>query len=288
MSRLVVGCGYLGLRVARLWRDAGEHVFAVTRSARRADDLAAEGLDPLVADIMCPDTLGGLPTAETVLFAVGLDRASGWTIGEFYVGGLQNVLAALPAGTGRLIYISTTGVYGQTDGSWIDESSSCEPARDSGRAFVAAEQALTSHPLGRQSVILRLAGIYGPDRIPLAGMLKAGQSLPVPDGGHLNLIHVDDAAAAVLAAERIAPLPGLYCVADGNPAPRGEYYSELARLLDAPPPRFELPEKNSPKASRAATNKLVRNARMLTELRVTLRYPSFREGLAAIVRAEEA
>ena len=79
---------------------------------------------------------------------------------------MRNVLAALPAETGRLIYISTTGVYGPADGDWVDEVTPPDPQREGGRASLAAEQVLAAHPLGQRSVILRLAGIYGPGRVP--------------------------------------------------------------------------------------------------------------------------
>ena len=151
---------------------------------------------------------------------------------------MRNVLAALPSATGRFIYISTTGVYGDAGGDWIDEETPPDPQRDGGRASLAAEQVLAEHPLGKNSVILRLAGIYGPGRIPFRSLLRAGEPIPAASEGFLNLIHVVDAAAVVLAAadarlECSDDRPRVFCVSDGQPVERGEYYREVARQIGA-------------------------------------------------------
>jgi nucleoside-diphosphate-sugar epimerase len=102
------------------------------------------------------------------------------------------------------------------------------------------------------------------------------------------LIHVDDAAEVVIAADSLAPstnAPRIYCVSDGQPVVRGEFYGEAARQIGAPSPRFVEPEPNSPRAIRAESNRRVSNGRMMAELRVKLAYPSYREGLAAILSA---
>ena len=91
-----------------------------------------------------------------------------------------------------LLYISSTGVYGDADGEWVDETTPCRPAREGGKACLAAEQVLAEHPLGKRSVVLRPAGIYGPDRIIRAEALRRGEPIDAPADGYLNLIHVDD------------------------------------------------------------------------------------------------
>ncbi len=169
MTKLIFGCGYLGLRVAHLWREAGVVVYAVTRSESRAKELEAVGLRPLVADVTDPRSLQGLPRAESVLYAVGFDRAGGANMREVYVDGLRHVLEALPEETGRILYISSTGVYAQSGGEWVDEDSPYQSVRESGRVCREAEELLRSHRLGPRSIILRLAGIYGPGRIPRQG-----------------------------------------------------------------------------------------------------------------------
>lgn len=313
--KLLFGCGYLGARVAKLWQAAGEPVTIVTRSPAKAAQWREQDFAAVVADVCDPATLRNLPEAETILYAVGYDRktpgaAGPRTIHEVYADGVRNVLNAMgnaewgmgnvrsgaepqviphsPVPTPHFLYISSTGVYGDADGEWVDEETPCRPLRDGGRACLAAEQVIADHPLGANSVVLRLAGIYGPDRIPRADALRRGEPIDAPADGYLNLIHVDDAARIVLDVERLAladqiSTPRTYCVADGRPGLRRDYYAELARLLDAPPPRFVEPAASSPAAARAAADKRISNARIVREVNPTFAYPSYREGLAAIV-----
>ncbi|HEY1601890.1 MAG TPA: SDR family oxidoreductase [Pirellulales bacterium] len=281
--KLVVGCGYLGRRVAERWRAASHEVYAITRSRKHGEEFAQAGIRPIVADVMRLETLTSVPAAATVLYAVGYDRTQSRGIEEVYLRGLVNVLNALPSGTGRVIYVSSTGVYGDRGGEWIDEHTPCFPDRTGGKACLAAEEALLAHPRGADSIILRMAGIYGPGRIPSRDALEAGRTIAAPAKGWLNLIHVDDAASVVLAAEQALHGHRYYLVSDGCPINRREYYAELARLLDAPKPRFLSPDATLPSAVRATSDKRVSNARLVRELRVQLAYPSYREGLAAII-----
>jgi len=199
---LVVGCGYLGRRVADLWTAAGRRVVALTRT--RADSLREAGIEPLLGDVTDPASLNNLPAASTVLYAVGLDRSSGKSMAEVYVQGLKNVLDNLPP-CDRFIYISSTSVYGQTDGSVVDESSPTEPLEDSGRIVLEAERVLRAKL--PTAIILRFAGIYGPDRLLRKQALLKGEPLIGDAEKWLNLIEVRDGATAVLAAEERAP-PG--------------------------------------------------------------------------------
>jgi nucleoside-diphosphate-sugar epimerase len=283
MAKLIVGCGYLGRRAAKRWGDAGEQVYAVTRSAERAVEFQQQGIEPVVADVTDRASLQGLPMAETLLYAVGFDRSANQPMREVYVDGLRNVLDALPGGVRRVIYISSTSVYSQGGGVWVDETSETRPLRENGCICLEAEQLLRQHRLGDRAIILRLAGIYGPGRIPRLATLLAGEPIAAPSDGYLNLIHVDDAASIVLAAEERAAPPCLYTVSDGQPPIRADYYAELARIAGAPPPRFSTPDPNSHAALRAESNKRISNRRLMTDLAVTLQYPSYREGLAAIL-----
>jgi nucleoside-diphosphate-sugar epimerase len=289
MNKLIFGCGYLGERVAMRWREKGAKVFVVTRSTERAASFKQTGYETIVADVTRPETLKDLPIADVVLFAVGYDRSAGKLIDDVYAGGMRNVLGALAPETGRLIYISTTGVYGAGSGDWVDENTPPDPQRDGGKASLAAEKALSAHSIAKRSIILRLAGIYGPLRVPFLNELFGGHPIPARGSGYLNLIHADDAAMVVDAAAGLphfADGPQIFCVSDGCPVLRGEYYAELAQQIGAPPPRFIEPSPNSPRAARAVTNRRIRSTRMLRELNVKLAYPDYRAGLAAILETQ--
>jgi nucleoside-diphosphate-sugar epimerase len=298
--KIVVGCGYLGLRVARLWRDAGKPVVAVTRSPARAAEFASERMGSANADVTDVRSLeaelgplGKLSklglAVESALYAVGYDRTSGADIHTVYAKGLENVLAALPPGVTQVIYISTTGVYGSAGGDWVDETTPPAPHREGGKASLAAEEVLRRHSFGSRSAILRLAGIYGPGRIPYLDQLRAGEPLPVPTAGWLNLIHVDDAAQVVVAADAWLQSrgaddgPHVFCVSDGSPVRRADYYAEVARLIGAPAPTFCAPPKDSPAAARASSDRRVSNEKLMRTLGLELQFPSYREGLAAIL-----
>jgi nucleoside-diphosphate-sugar epimerase len=280
MTKLIVGCGYLGRRVAWQWRAAGHEVVGVVCDPDEAAVLAQEGIRPLVADVTRPETLARLPWAETVLFAVGYRSGGGKSRHEVYAQGLRAVLAAIGPDTRRVILISSTSVYGDVTGS-VDEHTPCRPTREAGHALLAAEAILGAHPLGCRGITLRLAGLYGPGRLPQIPAVLAGEALAVPPGSRVNLIHVDDAAAIVLAAEARAQPPRTYVVSDGHPASRRDYYALLASLLAMPPPQFaDLPVEGGQLGHRIG-RKCIDNARMMRELGIELAYPSFREGLAA-------
>ena len=157
-----------------------------------------------------------------------------------------------------------------------------------GQACLAAEQVLQRSDMGCRSIILRLAGIYGPDRIPRKKDIAAGQRLSAATDGFLNLIHVDDAASTVLAAAELAPLPSLYNVADGHPVPRREYYQELASQLGVPNLEITKLDPQSPAAERARASKRIRSDRFRRELKLQLDYEDFRAGLAASLEEDAA
>ena len=239
MRRLVVGCGYLGERVARFWRDAGDEVYATTRGNRA--ERTVQGGAPAADDGCDPRMrLGPLPVVDTVVFAVGRDRQSSATMLDIHVAGLRSLLDALPGSTGCVIYASSTGVYGQGTGEWVDEESVCEPVSEGGKACLSGERLLIAHARGRDALVLRLAGLYGPGRLPQSADVTAGRPIAGSPDAYLNLIHVEDAAAAVVAAAALGPVTGrTYVVSDGHPPTRGEYQRWLATQLGVPRPVFE-------------------------------------------------
>jgi nucleoside-diphosphate-sugar epimerase len=278
-AKLVLGCGYLGRRVADAWKKEGHEVFAVTRSEDRALTLAAAGLNPVVADLT--RRMPEFPAVETALFAVSWDRTSETTPRQVYVEGLQRAVDTLARSSPNLrtfILVSTTGVYGDGEGGDVDESTPCHPTRESGQAYVEAEKVLADSPLGERAVVLRLAGIYGPGRIPLLGELERREPLAVREEASLNLIHLEDAVATILACEARAPRPSLYCVSDGHPVRRGEWYRAVASAFGLPEPVFGPPTTDG---GRGGGDKLVRNDKLRREIAPPFRYPSYREGLAA-------
>jgi len=289
MNKLIFGCGYLGQRVAQRWLEQGHVVHVVTRSAARAEELRDAGFSPIVADVAQPDSLRNFPPADEVLYAIGYDRHAGASRQAVQVDGLRAALDAVHGANRqaaredarlKLVFISTTGVYSQGDGSWINENSPCEPQTESGRACLAAEEVLRSHPLGARGIILRLAGIYGPGRLPRRDLLQQGKPVPADGDSYLNLIHVDDAASIILAAFARAIAPALYLVSDGHPVLRRDYYAELARLIGAPPPCL-IGNGADLNARRGNSDKRISNARLIADLAVTLQFPTFRPGLAA-------
>lgn len=282
MNHLILGCGYLGRRVADLWLAQGHRAYAVTRSADNLQRLRQEGIEPILGDVLHPQSLKLLPQADTVLYAIGLDRTSGASMRSVYVDGLANVLDHLPPPR-RFIYVSSSSVYGQADGGWVDEDSPTEPQEASGQVVLEAERLLqTRLP---QAIILRFAGIYGPGRLLRQKTIVAGEPIVGDWEKWLNLIHVEDGAQAVLAATERGKHGRIYNVCDDHPVQRREFYTELARCLGSPAPKFVLPPPDQPTPPHEKGNRRIRNRRMKDELGVNLQYPDFVDGLRASVGA---
>jgi nucleoside-diphosphate-sugar epimerase len=276
MNKLIIGCGYVGQRLAAHWHAAGDTVFATTRKLAQADAFVRQGWNPVLCDITDAYSIK-LPASDVVVFAVGFDRASGRDMLEVYVEGLANVLDNLPP-CERFIYVSSTSVYGQTEGELVDESSTVVPREKSGQVVLEAEQVLRARLPG--AIILRFAGIYGSGRLLRERGIRAGEPIVADPERWLNLIQVDDGVQAILDAESKARTGRTYNVADDTPVPRRAFYELLAELLGAPPPRFVAPSGNVQPPHELA-HRRISNRRMREELGVHLKYPSFREGLPA-------
>jgi nucleoside-diphosphate-sugar epimerase len=288
MSTLIVGCGDLGRRVGRLLSGRGERVFGTTRTPGRAAELAAGGVEPILADVLDPDSLAGLPVVDRVVYCVGYDRAAGPSLRAVYVDGLRHALGRLIDRAGLLVYAGSTGVYGQDDGGWVDEDSPTEPRHDAGRVGRDAEGVLREVAGGRglPTVLLRFSGLYGPGRIIRRAALERGEPIVGDPSRFLNLIHVDDAAAAAVAALDRAPSGRTFLVSDDRPVERRAYYTLVAELVGAPAPRFVPPAPGAPEARREEANRRVSNRRMTAELGVALMYPDITTGIPAALAAE--
>lgn len=239
------------------------------------------GATPIIADWTDRRTLSGLPEVDWVLVAVSHDPRGGTSRFDGQVGGLSNLLNVISP-EASVCYISTTGVYQQTDGGWVDETSPTHPNRPGARAHLWGESLL--HRLRPRSpwTILRLAGIYGPGRIPRIADVRAGRPIASPAQGYLNLIHVDDATDAVLAAWTQAT-SRLYLVADDCPVVRRDFYRFIAQQCRAPEPTFVDPAADASARMRSESNKRIWNRRMKRDLVHQLRYPTYRQGLAALL-----
>ena len=287
MRRLIIGCGYLGRRVARLWLEGGDDVFAVTRSPENAAELRTLGVEPLIGDVTQPQSLTTLPECDTVLHAVGFDRNAAPGKRDVYVDGLRNVLDQVAGRCGRFVHISSTSVYGQENGELVDEDSLCEPQHKSGQICVDAEQLVADRVADRslaEATILRLAGIYGPGRLlARVDAIRQQQPLPGSPDAWLNLIHVDDVAAIVLAAAAAAATPAAqsseaqrFLVSDDEPIRRRTYYTTLARLLAVDDVTFD---SSAPARHTHGLGKRCSNRKLHAELGVRLSYPTIEQGL---------
>ncbi len=284
MRKLVIGCGYLGERVAREWQRQGDEVAVLTRSTSRAEKFAGLGLKSIIGDVLDAESLRTLPSAETVLYAVGFDRTSSASKRCVYVDGLSHVLREVRATCERFVYVSSTSVYGQDAGELVDESSATTPTEENGCICRDAEAAVRQ--LTADAMILRLAGIYGPGRLlARVEQLRRGDRLTGNPEAWLNLIHVDDAVRAVLAAETRGVAGATYLVCDDQPLRRREYYSALAESVGAPTPQFEELLADAPERQRL--NKRCVNRRLREELQVELQFPTVTCGLRSLAVATQ-
>ncbi len=278
MKVLVIGCGYLGQRAALIWRAHGFEVFAVTRSVRNSDRLHSLGLQPVVADVTKPDSLKDLPLADIVLFAVGFDRTAYADVREVYVQGMTNVLNRLGSQLKHLIYISSTGVYGDSGGDWIDESTATSPQREGGKACLESETLIAASPFAEVSTILRLAGIYGPDRIPRLAAIRQRDWASLPPNGHLNLIHVQDAARIIVEITRQKIINELFLVSDGNSPLRRDFYEYVAQQLNAGPIDWSRHLKPTA-AARSSADRKICNQKLRQRLDFSFGFPDYKVGV---------
>ncbi len=291
MSKLIVGCGYVGKRVARKWISQGDRVLALTRTEAGGEELRRLGIEPIFGDVSERGVLRGVESVERVLYAVGFDRRGGKTRREVTVEGVRNVLESLQSGglvSGEglgLMYVSTTSVYGVEDGSWVDAESRCVPEGENGRLAWEAEELVRQSGGERGGIsgaILRLSGIYGRGRLLARQQgLREGEPLTGNPEGWLNLIHVEDAVGAILACEAKGEKGATYLVSDDRPIRRREYYSLLAKLSGAPEPSYQPTEEDL-----RNFNKRCDNRRTKERLGWEPRFATITEGLPDAIQAE--
>jgi len=289
LSLLIVGCGYVGQHVARAWQARGERVEALTRGGDNQASLSRQGIPTRVGDWLDARADWQSPETRQVLVAVPHRADPSWQEQTHCVG-LSNLLARLP-NIERLVMLSTTGVYHQNDGQWVDESSPTQPERIGPSIALAAEQWLAEHLASSDSgslptgISLRLAGIYGPGRVPLLAKLRSGEAIPVAEGV-LNLIHVTDIVQAIVKLFQHPAPARLYVLSDGQPVERRTLYSDAAKIFQTAAPNFMPPEAGTHRTARSESCKRVNPQRILHDLQLQLRYPNHWAGLTALAAQE--
>ncbi len=307
---LIAGCGYLGLRAARLWIAQGIPVSAITRSSQKARQLIAEGITPIEFDLSLPssnDSPITLPPADVILWSVGFDRSAGVSRDAIWIDGLKRLISGI-AGSGiaasatqhsesaavrgprQFVYVSSTSVYGNAEGNVVDESTAPDPTTEGGRACWQAEQFLREQMSNQFSecevVVLRMAGIYGPNRL-LRRIEDLQNRVPLssPPNDWLNLIHVDDAAAAVVTVSACRQVPPVLNIVNSGTLTRQQYYSELSRLVNSPAPVFAEDQSaaaESPRGRDRSGNKQV-ISRHRSQFSLAMQFDDVRLGLRQAV-----
>jgi nucleoside-diphosphate-sugar epimerase len=287
---LIVGCGYTGLQLARrlqpLWR-----VTALARSADAASKLQAAGIASVRLDLDATAVTGTLAdAAEQAAIAYLVPPPDSGSTDPRLARFLDAIGSARPT---VLLYMSTSGVYGDTRGGVVTEQSPVAPANDRSRRRVAAEAAAQAWCAARgvRCVVLRVPGIYGPGRLPLERLRRGEPALRPADAGPGNRIHVDDLVTACAAALE-QPVHGVFNVSDGNPATSTEFLQRTAALAGLPPPPLVALEEAEGRISAGMLvflreSRRIDNRRMREELGVTPRFASLDEGIAASLAAAQ-
>ncbi len=282
---LILGCGYIGERLAAACIEEGMRVIGSTRSRERARTLERLGIEATVvaspSDL--PDEL--LARVDRIVDSVPLTRSER--------GMHASQPAWLPVVTPKLArlewagYLSATSVYGDAHGAWVDEADSCKPTSERGAQRLLAEKAWRQS--GLPAEIFRLAGIYGPERNIISRLRAGGYEAVRWQPPHWSSrIHVDDIIAAILAAMR-HPGPGrIVNLADDLPLSHADYVQEVARMAAAPAPVILTSEEGRLRLSPAqmvffSDNKRVCNRLLHRELLPKLKYPDFRQGIASLL-----
>lgn len=280
---LIFGHGYSAEALVRRL-GAGWTVIGTTRRTDKAERLSRKGVEALVWP--GADLRPAIARATHVLVSIapGAD-------GDPVVAAYGDALARAAPHLAWVGYLSTTGVYGDHDGGWVDEETPLAPSTERGRMRVVAERQWQE--IAARSVlplhIFRLAGIYGRGRGPFEKVRDGTARRIIRENQYFSRIHVED-IAQVLAASITRPMPGaIYNVADDDPSPPEDVLAEAARLLGLPlPPEVPIAEADMTPMARSfyAESKRVRNDRIKDELGVTLRYPDYRTGLRALLASE--
>ncbi len=289
MRIAILGCGYVGIELARRLGDDHE-VVGVRRSEPGIDAVEATGATAIRADVTDADDLASVPDVDSLVFAASSGGRGAEAARTVYVDGLRTAIETFgtrETSPDRLIYTSSTGVYGDHGGGWVDEATELSPTTEKTRVLAEAERVATevAPEYGIDGTVVRFAGLYGPDRYRLERYLEG----PVT-AGYLNMIHRDDAAGVVRFALESTDEKLLLAV-DDEPVDKHEFADWLADRcgVDRPPKRSKAERLEADGLSEAArrrilTSKRCSNAR-LRELGYEFEYPTYREGYRAAIDA---
>jgi nucleoside-diphosphate-sugar epimerase len=263
----------------------GYAVHGLRRTAESNTDLKTAGIIPVVCDVTKRDDLARLPADyDYVINCVSSSGGNAQDYQAVYLKGTRNLLEWLsPTPPKRFVYTSSTSVYGQTDGSFVTETSPAEPTAETARILLETENLLLQAV--RQNfpaVILRVAGIYGPGRGYWFKQFFQGEAKIEGKGGRfLNMVHRDDVAGAIIAALEKGRPGEIYNVVDDEPVTQLDLYRWLAATSGRDiPPFVELEGQATRK--RASTNKRISNRKLKSELAYQFKYPTFRDGFTAL------
>ncbi|MBI3848725.1 MAG: SDR family oxidoreductase [Verrucomicrobia bacterium] len=293
MRVLIAGCGYVGLPLGTELLRQGHEVFGVRRANAAAAELKAAGIQALIADITKPEELVRLPGPfDWVVNCVSSSKGRVEEYRQVYLNGTRNLiewLSALPPR--KFVYTSSTSVYGQTDGSAVKESSPVEPASETGKVLVDAEKLLLDAARQKQfpAIVLRVAGIYGPERGHLFQQYLKNEAKIEGQGERiLNMIHRDDLVGIIFAALKNGRPGEIYNAVDDEPVAQIHFFRWLSETLGKSMPPLAA-ETDKPGRKRGLTNKKVQNRKLKMELGYQFKYPTFRQGYTAeIQRLDEA
>jgi nucleoside-diphosphate-sugar epimerase len=270
---LIIGCGYIGLPLARELVARGEAVTGWVRSAKSAEELGDEGLARVITGSVAEESCwhGVTEKFDAVVHGASSGGGGAAAYREVYLEGVRQMNRHQPQA--RRIFVSSTSVYGQTDGAWIDESSLAQPASPTSQILREAEE----ESLNANAIVVRAAGIYGPGRAMLFEKFRRGDAVIEGDGTRwINQVHQDDLVTA-LAHLLDAGIPGqIYNAADDTPVMLCDYYAWCSETLHLPLPAHGPVD---PNRKRGLTNKRISN-RKLRATGWEPRFPDFKKGLA--------
>lgn len=287
----IAGYGGIGLRVAKLCLEQGNKVYGLARNMDKQSQMKAIGVIPMQADLDQPQTLLDLPVADSLIYWFVPPPGNGSSDSR-----ITNFLQALdkqgkPA---RIVAISTTGIYGDQQGRWVTEETPPNPQVDRARRRLDMENQLQAWGEKHQIpiIILRVGGIYGPDRLPLQRIRDGVPLLKENLAPKTNRIHADDLAQVCLAVARKPAHSRIYNVSDGQESNMTEYFFTLADFFGLPrPPEVEWAEAEqsiSPgMLSYLRESRRMDTSRMQQELGVKLRYPTLLDGLKAMQNTQK-